>query len=142
MVWGQYSSRPYETLFAPVISQKSQLSIGGITQDEYDKKAIELKQRQYELNNQLKKIIEADENYSITLISLLNICSKAPELFESSKVEQKRQLINFLLSNLKLRGKNLEFNLKKPFDVLVSLDHCSNWLAIANEVDSMKIQRR
>jgi len=28
-----------------------------ITQDEYDKKAIELKQRQYELNNQLKKII-------------------------------------------------------------------------------------
>ena len=45
----------------------------------------------------------------MTLISLLNICSKAPELFASSKVEQKRQLINFLLSNLKLRGKTLEF---------------------------------
>jgi len=99
-----------------------------ITQDEYDKKAIELKQRQYELTERLRRIIEADENYSITLISLLNICSKAPELFESSKVEQKRQLINFLLSNLKLKGKKLEFTVKKPFDVLVNLDYRSNWL--------------
>jgi hypothetical protein len=39
-----------------------------ITQDKYDKKAYELKQRQYELNDKLKRIIEADENYSITLI--------------------------------------------------------------------------
>ena len=102
-----------------------------ITPDEYDKKAIELKQRQYELTDRLKRITEADESYSITLISLLNICSKAPELFESSKVEQKRQLINFLLSNLELRGKILEFELKKPFDVLVNLQNCKNrseWL--------------
>ena len=106
----------------------SSLNIGGITQDEYGKKAIELKQRQYELNNQLIGITEADENYSMTLISLLNICSKAPELFNSSKVEQKRQLINFLLSNLRLRGKKLEYTLKKPFDVLVNLDYRSNWL--------------
>ena len=108
-----------------------------IAQDEYDKKASELKQRQYELNDKLKRVIEADESYSITLITLLNICSRAPELFESSKVEQKRQLINFLLSNLKLRGKKLEFELKKPFDVLVNLQNCKNrseWLAIANEV--------
>jgi len=104
--------------------------MGYITQDEYDKKASELKQRQYGLNDKLKRIIEADENYSITLITLLNICSRAPELFESSKVEQKRQLINFLLSNLKLRGKNLEFELKKPFDALVNLDYRSEWLGI------------
>jgi len=105
--------------------------IGRITQDEYDKKANELKQRQYKLNDKLKRVIAADESYSITLITLLNICSRAPELFESSKVEQKRQLINFLLSNLKLRGKKLEFEIKKPFDVLVNLDYRSNWLGIA-----------
>ena len=105
-----------------------------ITQDEYGKKAIELKQRQYELNNQLEIIIEADENYSMTLISLLNICSKPPELFRSSKVEQKRQLINFLLSNLQLRGKKLEYALKKLFDVLVNLDYRSNWLATVDDV--------
>ena len=46
---------------------------------------LKLKNRQYELNDKLKRVIEADENYSITLITLLNICSRAPELFESSK---------------------------------------------------------
>ena len=65
-------------------------SLGSITQDEYDKKARELKEKQYKLTNKLKRITEADENYSMTLISLLNICSKAPELFNSSKVEQKK----------------------------------------------------
>ena len=103
-------------------------NIWSITQYEYDKKATELKQRQYELDERLKRITEADESYSITLITLLNLCSRASELFESSKVEQKRQLINFLLSNLKLRSKNLEYTLNKPFDVLVNLDYRSNWL--------------
>ena len=85
----------------------------------------------------LKQHTEADEKFGITVNYLLNLASRAYQLFESSKVEQKRQLINFLLSNLKLRGKTLEFELKKPFDVLVNLQNCknrSNWLAIANKV--------
>ena len=105
-----------------------------ITRDKYDKKAIELKQRQYELNDKLKRIIEADENYSITLISLLNICSKAPELFESSKIEQKRQLINFLLLNLKLKGKTLLYDVNKPFDAILNAKKCSNWLGTVDKV--------
>ena len=105
-----------------------------IAPNEYDKKARELKEKQYKLNDKLKSITEADENYSTTLISLLNICSKAPELFASSKVEQKRQLINFLLSKLQLRGKKLEYTLRKPFDVLVNLDYRSNWLCFLDEV--------
>jgi len=83
-----------------------------ITQDIYDKKAYGLKQKQYELENKLHKITQADEEFSITLIKLLDICSRAYELFEISKVEQKRQLINFVLSNLQLRGRTLEFELK------------------------------
>ena len=116
---------------------KSQLILEGllnkrldksIAQDEYDKKAIGLKKRQYELNDQLKKISEADENYSMTIVSLLNICSRAPELFESSRVEQKRELIDLLFSNLQLRGKRLEYKLKKPFATLVDMDFSLNWL--------------
>jgi hypothetical protein len=33
----------------------------------------ELRQRQYELNDKLKRIIIADESYSNTLINLLNL---------------------------------------------------------------------
>ncbi len=63
--------------------------------------------------------------------------SRAYELFESSKVEQKRQIINFVLKNLKLRGKTLEFELKKPFDVLINLQNCESrsvWLGRVSKV--------
>jgi hypothetical protein len=102
-----------------------------ITQDEYDKKAYELKQKQYELNEKQKQLIEADETFSVILFKLMDLASRAYELFKFSKVEQKRQLISFVLSNLKLKGKILEFELKKPFNVLINLGNCqnrSNWL--------------
>ena len=102
------------------------LNIRRITQDEYDKKVTELRQKQHELTDKLNTLNISEEEYSITLIKLLDICSRAYELFESSKVEQKRQIINFVLTNLQLRGKKLEYTLKKPFDVLVSLDYRLN----------------
>jgi hypothetical protein len=37
----------------------------------------------------------------------MDMTSRAYEVFESSEVEQKRQLINFVLANLKLRDKSL-----------------------------------
>ena len=100
--------------------------MGWITLDKYEKKAYELKQKQYELENKLHKITQADEEFSITLIKLLDICSRAYELFEISKVEQKRQLINFVLLNLQLRGKKLEFEIKKPFDLFINLQNAEN----------------
>lgn len=36
------------------------------------------------------------------------LTNKAAELFESSKINEKRELINFLFSNLRLRGQKLE----------------------------------
>jgi Site-specific recombinases, DNA invertase Pin homologs len=102
-----------------------------ITQDEYDKKGMELRQRQDELRDNLNILNISEEEYSLSLIKLIDMASKAYEIFESSEVEQKRQIINFVLTNLKLRGKTLEFELKKPFDVLINLSNCenrSNWL--------------
>lgn len=105
--------------------------MAGITQDEYDRKVYQLKQRQYELNERQKQHIEADEKFSFTLVNLMELASRAYELFEFSKVEQKRQLINFVLSNLKLKGKTLEFEPRKPFDVFINLKNAKNrsvWL--------------
>jgi hypothetical protein len=83
----------------------------------------ELKQLQYDLESRLRQHTEADEKFAITVNYLLNLASTAYELFESSKIEQKRQLINFLLSNLRLRGEKLEYALNKPFDALVNIDN-------------------
>jgi len=112
--------------------QKLYQRAGRITQDEYDKKAYELKQSQYDLDLKLKQYTEADEKFGITVNYLLNLASRAYELFESSKIEQKRQLINFLLSNLRLKGKTLLYDVNKPFDAILNANKCSDWLPLVD----------
>ncbi len=105
-----------------------------ITQDEYDKKAYKLKQDKEDLKLQLAQLDDADEKFSITVQYLLNLSSRAYEIFQSSKVEQKRQLINFVLSNLLLEGDKLHYELHKPFDAIVKCSERSDWYPLLNVI--------
>ena len=42
--------------------------------------------------------------------------------------------IAFVFSNLKLRGKKLEFSLRSPFDLMVNRQDHPSWLAFLNTV--------
>ena len=48
---------------------------------------------------------EAEDNYYITVKYLLELAKRAYEIFVSSEVEQKRQLVKLTLQNLRLEGK-------------------------------------
>jgi len=100
----------------------------GITTNEYDSKCQELKDRQYEINDRLKNVLKADENFKVTVNTVLSLASKAYEIFESSNIEQKRKLINYVFSNLQLEGATLRYSLKKPFDLMVDCTTQSEWL--------------
>ncbi len=99
-----------------------------ITTEVYDKKCKELKERQYNINAKLKQHIKADDSFKITVSMVLTLASRAAVLFESSKIEQKRKLIGLVFSNLQLRGHKLEFSLCRPFDMMVNLESCQEWL--------------
>lgn len=105
---------------------------GRITGDEYDKIVIQYKQKQYDLNLQLEDHTKADESFLINASYLLELADRTAELFalpdDSSKVPLKRQLLSFLLSNLKLEGEKLLFTLKEPFNVLYQASTSQNWL--------------
>ena len=60
---------------------------------------------------------------------MLELASRASELFESSKVEEKRQLLKLILQNCKLKGKKLQFTLEKPFEAVLHYANRSVWLA-------------
>src|SRR2546421_12683109 len=92
---------------------------GRITQGDYDKKARELKERQAEIAVRIEQHQQGDAEYRTTLESLISLASRASDLFERSKTEQKRQLLAIVFSNLRLRGKKLEFLLRSPFDLMV-----------------------
>ncbi|MGA9009297.1 MAG: hypothetical protein WB495_21015 [Xanthobacteraceae bacterium] len=91
-----------------------------ITQNEYDNKARELKGRETEIALRIEHHQKGEGAFRTTLESLISLASRAVELFERSKTEQKRELIAFVFSNLKLREKKLEFSLRSPFDLMVN----------------------
>ena len=99
-----------------------------ITQDEYDKKARELKERQAEIAARIEQHQKGEGDFRATLESLISLASRAAELFERSKIEQKRQLLAFVFSNLSLRGKKLDYSLRSPFDLMVDRRDHSSWL--------------
>ncbi len=99
-----------------------------ITQDIYDAKQQSFKQRQYEIHQELGAHHRADDSYRVTVSTLISVASRAYELFMSSKNEQKRQLINFMFSNLQLEGDKLRYTLRSPFHLMTNVSGYENWL--------------
>lgn len=94
-----------------------------ITQDIYDKKHKEIKERQHRITIQMEEYTQADEAYHITANTVFSLANRAKEIFESSEPNEKRQLLNFLLQNCRLSGKSLVFEVRSPFNVIAETSH-------------------
>ena len=70
---------------------------------------------------------KGEDEFRTTLESLISMASRAAKIFERSKTEQKRQLLAFVFSSLRLRGRKLEFSLRSPFDLMVNRPDHSSW---------------
>ena len=105
-----------------------------ITRDEYDKKLKEYKEKQHDTTLRLEELTNADENYHITAATLFSLANRALEIFESSEVNEKRQLLNFLLQNCRLSGKNIAFELRSPFGMMLEYAHHPSLLRAMKEV--------
>lgn len=101
---------------------------GGITDSEYDRFYQTLRDQVMDINIRLEFLQEADNNYVITSKYLLDLASRAYELFISSEVEEKRQLIKLVLSNLRIEGDKLLWELHPPFDLIVKSSEDLRWL--------------
>ena len=102
--------------------------IGELRRTRGKKKTRELKERQAEIATRIEQHLEDEVSFRTTLESVISVASRAAELFERSKTEQKRQLIAFVFSKLRLNGKKLEFTLRSPFDLMVNRADYSGWL--------------
>ena len=57
----------------------------------------------------------------------MKLSNRADDLFKSSEVEQKRQLIKLVLSNLRIKGENLLCEAQELFDILIKNADCVSW---------------
>ena len=92
-----------------------------IDTDIYEAKLKEFKERQRDINLQIENHTGADENYHITATTVLRLAKNAHDLFESSEPLEKRALLNLLLQNSVVNGKNLEFTLRSPFNAIYNI---------------------
>lgn len=94
----------------------------------YDKKFKEYKDSQKSLQNKRLNIEQIEEEYYGTVNHLLKLSIDAPKLFKKANNEQKRSMINLVLSNLQLDGEELRWKLKEPFNMMALCNNNSNWL--------------
>ncbi len=115
---------------------------GSITKEEYDAIVPELRAHQEDLNRRLQRHTKADEQFAMTVNRLLELASRAYDLFLSSEMDEKRQLIGFVFSNLQIRGKNLEYSMRKPFDAMANARTYPEWLSGGIDVASLRLVSR
>lgn len=70
----------------------------------------------------------ADESYYITVSTVLDLARRALKIFQNSEIDEKRQLLNFLLQNCLLKEKTLMFEMKTPYNALASYGSHNKWL--------------
>lgn len=101
---------------------------GRITDNEYDKFYQSFREQIADIDTRLGILQEAEDNYYITAKYLLELANKAYELFVSSEVEERRQLIKLVLSNLQVEGKIVRYDGLKPFDTILNYADNQLWL--------------
>lgn len=96
----------------------------------FDELVAEKGARQADLLEQMKDHSKGDKQFVTSASKILEVASNAGELFmaKSTKTYQRRQLITFILSNLRLEGEKLLYNLVPPFDTIALCAKNDSWL--------------
>jgi bacterioferritin (cytochrome b1) len=93
--------------------------LDGVNQDfNYAEMVSEYKSKQNDILEQIKDHTDADGNFHLTANMILSICKRAKEIFKSSEVAEKQQILSFLLQNCTLNEKTLYFTMRSPFNAL------------------------
>lgn len=99
-----------------------------ITAIDYDKYAKKYSEEKTELERKLVEYTNNDKSFIVTSSYLLQLASRAKEVFESSQPDKKNKILRMLLANCQINEKRLQLNLLKPFSVLSRTLETQNWL--------------
>lgn len=110
---------------------------GVIDRDDFEKKKHKLRDIQISVETKIAAHREGDDNFKNALLTLLSLISDVYAGFTNagSTIEQKRQILNFVFSNLSLKGTTLCYKIRKPFDEFIKCSTKSEWCPL---VDSMR----
>ena len=91
---------------------------GKISQDFYDRKSEDWKKEQDEIFRKLERHQNATRSYYDDGVKILEIAQKAVFLYEKQNLQEKRRILNFVLSNSVWKDGRLTPNYRQPFGML------------------------
>jgi site-specific DNA recombinase len=96
----------------------------------FEKMVKDRETRQKVILQELNDHSDGDKAFVLGASYILELCSRAVELFEaeSTKIEQKRYLLDFVLTSMTLKGEKLKLTLKEPFEAISLMSKTGNWL--------------
>jgi len=100
---------------------------GKINDEQYDKFYESFNNQKNSLSLKLDQLNEAENNYYLSAKYILEITNRAHNLFLSSEVQEKRQLITLVLQNINLDGEKIVYDAHKPFDIILKTAHSNLW---------------
>lgn len=85
----------------------------------YDRKHAKLTREINLLENQISNFNNNSEMVHISMKLLLKVVSRIYELYTSSEIHKKRKILKLVFPNFWLDGRNLSYEIKKPFDEFI-----------------------
>jgi site-specific DNA recombinase len=102
--------------------------IEGIIELSYwERRTSEYKNEQEDISVQINALRESNTEYMLEGIKLMEVANSAATLFSSMDKDEKRELLNLVLSNPKLENANIRYSYKKPFDLFVNVTDIEKW---------------
>lgn len=94
---------------------------GGIDQEGYNKKLADMRMRKTRIMADIDRHESADDKFKDSALQIFELASSAAFTFKHSNIEQKREMLGLLFSNMKLNGKKLEYSMHQPFDMMLDI---------------------
>lgn len=100
---------------------------GHITTDLWASKTAEWEREREDIDGQLASLGTAKTNYLVSGVKLLELAQRACQMYVAQPPHEQRQLLNVVVSNCRLNGGPIEYDFRKPLDVLAEASESNDW---------------
>lgn len=89
-----------------------------ITNEFWERKQAEINKEQEDIQTQIKRVKSEETKYFEIWLNILDLAYRAKEIYLKRSPEQRRVLLSHIFTNLILKDKKVDYQLKKPIEVL------------------------
>ena len=100
---------------------------GIINEDIYKQQITDITSKKIELKETISKIENPNSSVVDAIDKVLNISNNSYRIFKSSRIEEKRRILNIVFANFFMEGKNPVISMRKNFNLLSNLGGCQDW---------------